>query len=337
MSRAPFMDPTPIAIIAIHEMTFVSTYEDECPIARGRELTDRLIHTKRAMPQTSVKLIGLFSDLVRKNPRRLSASFDRHSTMLERMAAIGRMDPALADQFEDGQTATICSHRLVDALSSVMRDKANPPMCKKPISGQNLRYAAFHCPHGTDALATEIINALPSERGEQAVLEFDAAGAPRIHFVTTGETIRQAWTRVVQKTRSTHHPFCSGAKPALINPEAFAILRDTLGHVVRPNPLDTANACRSERPGTKGIRFIRDQWAHAAETVAMERKGDKPEFGYADGLAITSQPNASSIEEAVAYIRECIPSREATYRKFLGSCLAAKRRRSQREARAPAI
>ncbi len=199
MSRAPFMDPTPIAIIAIHEMTFVSAYEDECPIARGRELTDRLIHTKRAMPQTSVKLINLFSDLVRNNPRRLSASFDRHSTMLERMAAIGRMDPVLADQFEDGQTATICSHRLVDELSSVMRDKANPPMCKKPISGQSLRYAAFHCPHGTDALATEIINALPSERGAQAVLEFDAAGAPRIHFVTTGETIRQSWARVVQK------------------------------------------------------------------------------------------------------------------------------------------
>src|SRR3546814_10373556 len=58
---------------------------DLCPIVRGRELTDRLIQNERAMSQNASELVGLFADLVRKNPRRISASFDRHSSMLERI------------------------------------------------------------------------------------------------------------------------------------------------------------------------------------------------------------------------------------------------------------
>jgi hypothetical protein len=121
----------------------------------------------------------------------------------------------------------------------------------------------------------------------------------------------------------------------MLSPTAWAIIKGLGEFNYGKLGVETGNAVKPSRPGTKPLRKLKDRWYEAA-TTHKNYRGSEPPYGYTDQPAVPFAPSDAVLKEIKTYTLAVRPrgwgdTETAGIPSVISFCLAAKRRRTHRE------
>ena len=277
-------DPTPIALCSFESSDSESAWNDEDPRTRADAVARRIHDAGRL----GAPYVDRFSAMIRltiaATPRTASSNVLRSVGVLDRMRAMRTMDPDIAKALgEADDRLVVTTRKAFRSLGEAVAGPARGILSNEIKGGRRLRHGSILMPVRSHDLARSLSVALASRA--MALHEEREDGADAVHFAVTGEeTQRAALTAAAQAIASNRHPFCLDHVVGRLHPLAWAVMQATAWRAKIP-VVDSLNAARAARRGTRAIRAYRNLWGRASraqqleETIAELVRSDAPVVG----------------------------------------------------------
>lgn len=256
-------DAKRIDLVGFSTWSARSAFSDEDASRKGRALAEAMLVKGRAGAGIVPQLASMCTELVRRNPRRITARMKPDASVMERLSAAASMGSRAGRAFADGQSADIGDRETMSEISAAVRAQGERgPLSEKMTDRGRVVTAILDFPEGAETLCAALADALASRHGCIVVREAVAGRPDRIHLGIWSASPKSHIVAASDRLSGRRRRFTLAAQPHTLHPLAWAVLQPTF----RPtgaNELKAPSPLRGRAAEDVPIKAYRDAWRNA--------------------------------------------------------------------------